>query len=59
MDMLLQVAEDFQESNIQELQDIHFVLVGEGAYKTQVEKILSEKKLSNVHLIPFQPYEDI
>jgi len=59
MNMLLQVAEEFQSSNVQEFQDIHFVLVGEGAYKAQVEKMVEEKKLENVHLIPFQPYEDI
>ena len=59
MDMLLQVAEEFQSSKVSEFQDIHFVLLGEGAYKAQVEKMVEEKKLTNVHLIPFQPYEDI
>ena len=56
MDMLLQVAEDFNNSNYR---DINFILVGEGAYKSHVEKIVLDKKLDNVHLIPFQPYEDI
>lgn len=39
--------------------DIHFVLVGEGAYKAEVEKRIKEQGISNVTLLPFQPYEDI
>lgn len=38
---------------------IHFVIVGEGAYKAEVEKRVKERNLTNVHLFPFQPYEDI
>lgn len=57
MDMLLNVAEEFQDTPI--FQDIHFVLVGEGAYLNDVKRIVTEKKLKNIHLIPFQPYEDI
>lgn len=55
MDMLLEVMEELQVSH----PDINLVLVGEGAYKVQVEKIVDEKKLKNVYLLPFQPYEDI
>lgn len=39
--------------------DIHFVLVGEGAYKAEVEKRINEQGITNVTLLPFQPYEDI
>lgn len=39
--------------------DIHFVLVGEGAALENVKRTVAEKKLENVHLLPFQPYEDI
>ena len=39
--------------------DVQLVLIGEGAYKAQVEKIVAEKNLSNVTILPFQPYEDI
>ena len=35
------------------------VLIGEGAYKKNVEEIVSSKGLSNVTMLPFQPYEDI
>lgn len=55
MDMLLEVMEDLQDT----YPDINLVLVGEGAYKAQVEKIVADKQLKNVVMLPFQPYEDI
>lgn len=55
MDMLLEVASELQS----EYADINFVLVGQGAYLDEVKRIVAEKKLDNVHLLPFQPYEDI
>lgn len=55
MDMLLEVMEELQDSH----PDINLALVGEGAYKSQVEKIVSDKHLKNVFMLPFQPYEDI
>lgn len=54
MDLLLEVAEELKMNS-----DIHFVLVGEGAYKKEVERKVSEKNLENITLLPFQPYEDI
>lgn len=54
MDMLLEVAKALEAND-----DIHFVLVGEGAYKAEVERIVADRHISNVHLLPFQPYEDI
>lgn len=54
MDMLLEVAKALEVN-----EDIHFVLVGEGAYKEMVEKIIQEKKIRNITLLPFQPYDDI
>lgn len=57
MDMLLEVAKEFQNNSC--CKEIHFVLVGEGAYLNDVKCIIAEKDLKNVHLIPFQPYEDI
>lgn len=66
MEMLLSVAEEFQSSKVQEFQgkeidcsDIHFVLVGEGAFKKEVERIMKEKNIRNITLLPFQPYDDI
>ena len=54
MDMLLEVAKEFEAN-----EDIQFVLVGNGAYLEQVEKIIKDDNITNVHLLPFQPYEDI
>lgn len=54
MDMLLEVAEDMLNNP-----DIQFVLVGEGAYLDAVKRMVAERNLNNVHLLPFQPYEDI
>lgn len=55
MDMLLEVMKELKVSH----PDIGLVLVGEGAYKAQVEEIVKRDKLTNVTMIPFQPYEDI
>lgn len=54
MDLLLEVA---QELTLNE--DIQFVLIGDGAYKHEVEDFVKEKGLRNVILLPFQPYEEI
>lgn len=54
MDMLLEVAKALEAND-----DIHFVLVGNGAYLDDVKRMVSERELENVHLLPFQPYEDI
>ena len=54
MDMLLEVAEELAGE-----EGIRFVLVGEGAYKKEVERIIQERGIRNVTLLPFQPYEEI
>ena len=54
MDMLLEVAKALEAN-----EGIHFVLVGNGAYLEQVKQIVADRNISNVHLLPFQPYEDI
>lgn len=54
MDMLMEVAKDLEKYT-----DIHFVLVGNGAYKDELEKSIKERNIDNVTMIPFQPYEDI
>lgn len=55
MDMLLSVMEELQTK----APDVELILIGEGAYKAQVERVVKEKKFMNVTLLPFQPYEDI
>ena len=55
MDMLLDVMKDLKQSH----PEIGLILVGEGAYKKQVEEIVKRDELTNVTMLPFQPYEDI
>lgn len=55
MDMLLDVAKELHKV----YEDIHFVLVGNGAYLDEVKRKVADQQLDNVHLLPFQPYEDI
>lgn len=54
MEMLCRAAEQLRD-----YKDIGFILVGNGAYKEELERIIREKNLLNITLIPFQPYEDI
>lgn len=55
MDLLLDVMKELKESH----PEIGLLLVGEGAYKKQVEEIVKRDDLTNVTMLPFQPYEDI
>ena len=52
MNMLLDVAKELEK-----VPDIRILLVGDGAYKDKVEKIIADKDIHNVTLLPFQPYE--
>lgn len=54
MNLLLDVAK-----GLEDIEKIHFVLIGEGAYKEQVKEIITRNNIKNVTLLPFQPYEDI
>ena len=47
-------VEDLADNN-----DIQFVLVGNGAYLDKVKEIIAARNIKNIHLLPFQPYEDI
>ena len=55
MDLLLEVAKELEA----EQPNIHFVLIGEGAYKDKVKEMVEKNGSKNVSLLPFQPYEDI
>ena len=55
MDMLLEVMKELQT----EKSEIRLVLIGEGAYKKQVEEIIKRDGITNVDMLPFQPYEQI
>lgn len=54
MDMLLNVAKQLQDE-----ENLGFVIVGDGAYKAKVEERIQKEQIQNVKLIPFQSYEDI
>ena len=54
MDMLLEVAKALEAN-----EDIQFVLVGNGAYLEDVKRIITDRNVQNVTLLPFQPYEEI
>lgn len=54
MDLLLEVAKELSSE-----ENIHFVLVGEGADKSRVENRVKNENISNISFLPFQPYEDI
>ena len=54
MDMLVKVAESLKDN-----EDIHFVIIGEGAYKSKLEELVKKSGLSNITLLPFQDYSDI
>ncbi len=53
-DLLLKVAK-----RLEPIFDIIFVLIGEGAYKSQIIDKIEKEKICNVKVFPFQPYEDI
>ncbi len=54
MDMLLEAAKELEN-----YRDLEFILIGDGAYKAEVERSISDKGIKNLEIIPFQPYEDI
>lgn len=54
MDLLLDVAKELSTE-----ENIHFVLVGEGADKTRVKARVENENINNISFLPFQPYEDI
>jgi len=54
IDMLLDAAKEFET-----IQDIHFVLIGEGVYKNKLDELICKNGIINITLLPFQPYEDI
>ena len=54
MDMLLDVAKSLEGN-----ENIGFIIVGDGAYKPRVEERIAAEGITNVTLIPFQPYDKI
>ena len=55
MRMLLDVAKELKE----EIPDLRFVLIGEGAAAEEVAEIIRTEAIDTVTMLPFQPYEEI
>lgn len=54
MDMLVKVAKSLETN-----ENIGFVIIGEGAFKSKLIELIKEKDIKNITLIPFQDYADI
>ena len=55
IDMLLEAADRIQRIN----KEIIFIIIGEGAEKENLLDQIEKKKINNVKVFPFQPYDDI
>ena len=55
MDLLLDAAKELKE----ELPELTFILIGDGADRERVKNRTEEESITNVILLPFQPYADI
>lgn len=55
LELLVEVAEELSETE----KLIEFVIIGEGAAKEQLKQMIEDKRIKNIHMLPFQPYEDI
>lgn len=54
-ELLIDVVKEIQK----ETDQIEFVIIGDGAAKENLEQLISNNRLNNIHLLPFQPYDDI
>ena len=55
LELLVKVAEEIQIS----MPNVFFVLFGEGIAKEELKAVVEKKKLDNIVILSFQPYEDI
>lgn len=54
MDMLVDIAKELVD-----YKSISIIIIGDGSYKRDLVKLLKEKKITNIIMLPFQPYKDI
>lgn len=54
LEILMDVAGQFQQRT-----DVHFMIVGSGGAKSNLQNLAEEKKLHNVHFYPLQPYPQL
>lgn len=55
LELLVKVAEEIRTA----MPNVVFVLIGEGAAKEELESTVRGRKLNNIVILPFQPYENI
>lgn len=55
VETIIKAAETLEKTH----PDIKFVIIGDGAWKVEMNRILAEKKLKNVLVFPMQPVEDV
>lgn len=54
LEIIMDVAENFRKRT-----DLHFLIVGSGGMKDELQKLAADKALSNIHFHPLQPYEEL
>ena len=54
LQLLVEVARELKK-----IDDIQFVLIGEGAYLDRLNELIVKDNVNNIRILPFQPYEDI
>lgn len=54
LENLIKISSDFQQ-----IQEIHFLYIGEGASKKEMQDYVSQQNLKNVTFLPYQPKEFI
>ena len=55
IELLVTVAERIKNT----LPDVAFVVIGDGSAREELGKLVEGKRLTNVILLPYQPYEDL
>ena len=55
MDLLLDTAKRL----INELPNLQFIIIGDGVDRERVQKRVTDESITNIAMLPFQPYEDI
>lgn len=54
MELLVHVADKLRDRA-----DIRFLIIGDGAYKDELVRMINDYHIDNIILLPFQPYEEI
>lgn len=53
IELLVDVAEGLKAT------DINFVIIGDGSTKEELERMITDRNLTNMKLLPYQPYEEL